>query len=1263
MAGLDEGSFSTGISKKRIIGVILIAVLLFSTFTFAITIFSTIFNTKRLDPNDNLENAPEEDPTLTTPPIPWNLEDLLEFFQDLNQTPNVDLTQEEMEDLAEEYQNMIDGSIDDIDLSAMAGLIGAYLFSDEEVFRIYEYDNISTVQGNLWKYESFDEYTGTSWECNSPLKDYPFYSYSNYNSKHSSRDMFNISMPLSPDQEGLKSFVLPNLFPRPYIMRNSVTAPNINSGETKLMKTGFNSTTLTLDFTSTGDVNMSYELFGAKLPSYDELNDSAVDSDYSPDPIKDQFLQLPPDISTYIDANPNFESHYNALNGIINNDDSATVVASKIRTYLENHFEFGTDALNNDPPADDEDSVEWFCEHEEGVWSDFVSAFCAFGRAFGLPTRYIDGYNSRYLEPLIDQNGNKAIPIMYRNIYNWAEIYVPSSTDGSGRWAQFDVCENISPYSGTIPGLNDYNISVSTNFTEGHRGVGNVANISATLTSINSSVSDKVITFEDQSMDTTIGEATTGANGDAWITVDIGPSQTIGAHYISAAYSSAINYTSYTVNGTDTSINLSLTSVESPVNISLDPTCRVQGSLVDPTTGNMVRYAIISQFYLFHKGSSTLIPNALNYDPINNPITTGDDGFFDGTLTLDSNLPSGEYEIRADFNGTWAGAVKAYGYINDSSNRVGLNITKEETYSVWLYIDDVEANNNTHPVVKRASTVELKAKLLNETGGAVPGETISFYDYSGTFIGENNTNSEGITTYPYYMDTNVPAGPNKINAEYGSFQNSSYFVLNAPINFDPQSFPTPREISKFDSYFPYEFNIQGQLLDNYNNPIKHSYFSVDMLDAGSPTGYLSWESGSYSSDGTGNIYINHSVLDSTPSKNYTLRVSFNGYFNYPGSEPSFDLTSYTNFTSIENGTYDLKVYDPSNIDILFRINGTDTEPFYDDSTLPQRYNDGEDILFAVDISQSSIPVTTDTVYFYDVDQGNRLIKSHQFDGTESIAGHYNFTVDTDDTGWNAGIHQIRVTWSNYGVYNSTYIIINKTATISLDQSALNVQRGTEDFIISGSVSDEGDALRGLEVGIHLYDSSNQDVSDNFNYAFGTSQNITINDDETFSFNLNSIDMDLSQGQYTIRIEFNGTIYADGISLSNYMVHFSSDPINLDLIAGTEILQQDYYTLEYEDKYPDLWVDTDTLIVVGNLTWDNNTGIKNMIINVTIEYVVDGSIVAYNDTVRTDQYGGFNVSLYIDDSWPTYRDDTNIIVDFDSVVNGLEYTDSTTKQFT
>jgi len=1257
MVELEEELISSGISKKRVVGVLLLVGLLVSALAFSVTLFNWLTDSKRLEPNENLLSTLSYEPTLTTPPLPWDPNALLDIldpedFMDWLNNLNITLSPEEINDLLEQYLDMIDGLIDDLDLALFAALIGALLLSSSEAFRIYDYDNIDSVLGRLWKYECFDEFTGTSWQSTSTQSTYNFYPYSEYLSKYSEKDILNISMALSPKQTGYSSFVIPNLFPIPFIMENSVHANNIDEAFTKLSKTEFNSTILTLDFTSTGAVNMSYELFGLNLPTFTEIKNLAVDESYTPNSIKNRYLQLPPDINTYINAHPYFESHYNNLDGIIQDGDNAATIADKIQNYLENNFVFNASAIFTNPPAPGTDTVEWFCQYQEGVWSDFVSAFCAFARAFGLSCRYVNGYNTRNIQEIYDSiEGKNVIPIMQSNIYNWAEIYVPTSTDGSGSWVQFDVCENISPFNQT----GNFNISVSSDCYKGYRN-GNIANISAILTSTNQSVANRIITFRDLSMgNLIINTASTDQNGIAWTTVKINDSQTIGVHYISASYSSAINYTNYTITGPTTDINLYLTDVSpSTVNITQDPTITVQGYLEDPVNTNRVRFANIL-FLLFHKGFTSPIPGAFLPPGVN----TDTNEEFDLQLTLNTSLPSGEYEIRADFNGSWI-LGPSYPFINDSSDRVDLNITKDQTYSIWFYMDDIEASNNIAPITLRSSTIELKALLLDELRDPIPNQTITFLDYSNNIIGQNQTNSTGYAVYNYNIDNSIPAGPNKVYVSYGNTVNNSYFILNATISLSINTFPQPHTVSKIVTDGE-TFTIDNYLLDNNSNPIKYGLCNVIMLDGTSDVShFLTLESGSLYSDGSGQIHQVYSVSDSTPSKNYTLYVNFGGVFFYPDPQ-FFDFSGYSNFSSLVKGVFELEVYDPDNITILFEINGTEARSFYNDLNQPNTYNKGDSIQFSVDIYMDGTPVTNEFVYLYDLDQNNPLIGSYQFEADD--LGHYDFIFDTTgDPDWHAGIHQIRVTWGNSGVYNSTYIIINETATISLDQSTFSVQRGVDNFIISGDVYDGSYDLRGLEVGIHLFDSNKQDVSQYLNFAPGYSQNMTTDNNGDFVFLINSIDIDTFQGQYTIRIDFNGTLHESGIHLNDFMVNFVSIlPLNINITAGTQIIQQDFYTIFWESEYPVYWVDTDILVVIGNLTWDNNTGIDGVNVNVTVKDLA-GNIIAYNDTVSTDPYGGFNASISIDplESWPNYRSDSEIWVYFNPTEN---YVNPSNKQFT
>jgi len=149
MPEFREDLLVTSIDKKRVIKIIVVAVLLISAFAFSIILSALIFDTQRPYPSDRLADAEEETGIqLTLPPFPYNLSD----FQ--NQFPN--LTLDQLQDLLE----MFDGDIDDFDLSNFSQTIIPLLGSEVEVFRVYDYDDLNEMSNNLWRYECFDEFSG-----------------------------------------------------------------------------------------------------------------------------------------------------------------------------------------------------------------------------------------------------------------------------------------------------------------------------------------------------------------------------------------------------------------------------------------------------------------------------------------------------------------------------------------------------------------------------------------------------------------------------------------------------------------------------------------------------------------------------------------------------------------------------------------------------------------------------------------------------------------------------------------------------------------------------------------------------------------------------------------------------------------------------------------------------------------------------------------------------------------------------------------------
>ncbi|MFX1345150.1 MAG: transglutaminase-like domain-containing protein [Promethearchaeota archaeon] len=1253
MSDLREELLGAGINKKRVIGVILVALLLVSVFAFSTFFINLLFGTRRLNPNKEKASTDYEDAELTKPPFPFDEDFLMDLFGDLSPEQ-----QQEVMDMLEE---MMDSSIDDLDLSLLSAALLALLASQaaqRDVFKVYDYDSFTDMESKLWRYECFDEFTGSQWQSTAATSIYDFTTSleaAAINSSYSnSLDRIKLKMPFTP-QIGANAKVIPSFFPTPFIMENSVYADNLNLTSLVLYKTDFNCTTLDLEFWSADPVNMTYELFGLPLPSNEDINNSAVETQYTPPFIKNKYLQLPPSIDTYINTHPFFKSHYDVLDEIIEDTDNTFVVANKIRNYLQSNFTLGFNDLMNDPPADDEDIVEWFCEHGEGYSSEFTSAFCAFARAFNVSSRFVDGFHSRGIVENYDfDEGKNYFGIKYLNLYNWAEIYVPTSVSGEGMWAQMDIIYDSFGEGGS-PASN-YNIEVYSNFTAGYRG--QWANITAILNATSGSVENKQIVFTDVSSGLQLDTDITDQNGIASILVNVNDSFVVGPHVIVASYQlSTYNYTYFMVFG-DIEVNL-LSVNPTFINRSISNTTNIQGYVYDPIANQRVVNATV-EFVLLQKGTENKITT-----PFDITFTmTDDNGDFNEVVIVNPWVQKGQYDIRVDFNGSNQWPIP-WGSMNDSSNRIGFDITEEATLDLLFYINDIEASIYDSPIVPRYTTLTLKAITINETGDPVQGELVEFYDYSSNFfIGSNITDINGITTFDYYVDTSV-AGPNLLYALNGPRINYSYFILDAPISINLDIWPQNREISKGTS--DRTFFIYGFLNDTQNlKPIKTGGISIHLFDGSTEIpNALILESGSYLTNQYGRISAEFSVNSFVGIGNYTLEVWFNGTFFHPPPIPNnFFLFSVSNFSVKVNANYQLRVYDPSQVEIIFKIEGNHRSVIYSDLNPPETYSLGDLANFEVWINQGGSPAPSGSIVRLRDIYSNTVLGTYTYNGIEG--GYHQFLINTGSPALYAGLHYIEVEYENIGIfpYNSTYIIINETVSISGISNDYVLLRDNDVFTISGTVSDGIEDLRGLEVEIILLDSSLSDVSYNLNLLDPKTKFIDDNGDYSFT---SSILQSCPQGEYHIIINFTGRIqHSDGIlviSLLNpYMVSSYSSLITLNITAGTIITQDGYHTTPH-DISDGLWWEGDTLFVYGNLTWDNGTAITNRKVNVTVQTLIGGLIV-FNE-VFTDQWGGFNASFLIDEAWSSvnYVYETKIIVYFDPQVNNLEYVEPTALEFT
>ncbi len=1121
MSDLRDEILGAGINKKRIIGVALVAILLIGMFAFSTVLFSFLFGTQRTTPSKPYSDDWEDADLVDNYPFD------ADFWQDL--LDQVD----DPASLLDMLSEMLDGDIDDLDLGNFSQGLLDLLYSgagEFEVFRVYNYLSFLNMSDVLWKYECFDEYTGDGWTSNAISNLFDFYSYGDYLANYfPDPEILKLKIPLSPEI-GANSMVTPTLFPSPFVIDGKVSAPNLVPASPQLYKDEYNSTTLDLSFSSDDDVNMTFEMFGFYnyLPSNEELNQSCrLVTNPSPEylSLQNKFLQLPPTIEVYKTNNPYFTNHFDILDDRINPNDHAFWVANKIRNYLQTQFSFPMNPDDFDPAPEGRDIVDWFCETEQGLWSDFASAFCAFARSFGVLCRFVDGFNSLMIEEFWDDDeGQWGFAIKYKNLYNWAEIYVPEDNFGKGKWVQFDIFDSFGGGGSPIIGGN-YNITVSTDQTTYIRP--ETATISAKVSSNTNPIDNLTITFRDYTTSRVLGQDDTDVSGFASIQTDFNVTDIVGPHLIEARYDFFnAGYNLTTILG---DISIDLTDVNpGELNVSdsqLDIT-NVVGLVYDPLNDNGVEGPELN-IRLFRKGTNNEISNAFSPSAINATYN----GDFNDFLDLNHNN-AGNYEVRADLNGTWwidtpFGTYSysflsfifqvPYYYLTNSSNRLDFNITK--ALDVWFYIDGLPSNYPNLPPnyvsVSRYHNLNLTAKVVSVTLGPISNKRVYFYDYSRSdiLIGSDISDANGFASINYPVGDYTAAGPNLLYARIGLQENYSYYVLNEEPTINIVSGPTPRVINRTGGGAT-EFNIIGEIYDSTNNSLPISFSEIRLILLKSGVDYSSYlipyENYPYQTDDTGTFDLTFSVAANTPPGNYTIRLDFNGTIDLSSFPYSFQFSLlYLNTSSYFSN--ELQIDAPATLQFNFWINGTTSDNAY--NPVINRY---DDLNLTVLIQYSGIPIDDgEWVDFYDITQDNLFI------GSDQTSSGYAEIIYSTGFSTTAGPHLIYATWNNK--YNYSYFILDAPINVNLDicPQPREVNRsGTigRNFLIHGYLNDSlnGNPIKYGEINIFMYDGP-VDVSFYLNLVSGSMQLGTSGEiDLTFS-----VSSSTPAKNYTLQVDLNG----------------------------------------------------------------------------------------------------------------------------------------------
>ncbi|MBN1802872.1 MAG: transglutaminase domain-containing protein [Candidatus Lokiarchaeota archaeon] len=1164
--------------RSQILKVVFLSVILVVAFAFSVALLNIAFGSLRNIPSEKQSNADYEYLEEVDIPFPFDPLALLQLFQDLG----LEITPEMIEDLLD----MFDGDFDDIPLEDLAALMAALMFSNVEVFSVYDHEltPIDDMEDYLWKYECYDQYRDGVWSAmDSDLDTVDFFT--DYTEPQLGyTEIYKIKFSNLSVSAGTNQFTAPTLFSSPLIMQGSVEAQQLDTDSVlvRAQTDGLNGAALRASFDSDVNTDLSYLLRGVSLPTEEDLNGSCVyvsnpSSGYTQ--LIDTYQQVNgEDLFTYIDRSwmTDFKVVYDDLAAnIIQPEDNAFIIANKIRNYLQSNY-----TLNYSPmPETETDRLNWFCASGEGLYSDFASVFCILARAFDVPARFVDGFNNRAVEQKIDPIEGSGFSVLYRNIYSWAEIFVPTDAQGNGAWQQFDVYyENYEGIPLVPPFLeSNYTLDVMCNghsiYDPFYALVDRTDSItlSANLTLNSVPVPDELITFKNYGSSTALGTATTNSSGIAEITVPVGSSRVAGPNFVIGEYSPNVLGFGYFIVNDTLSITFNIINPSSPTAINVsdvsNSTISVSG-YVEDSNSNRVRYTNI-EFALYENGTTN------RFYAFNPDTTTADNnGAFSADLFVDGNfVDKGDYQVFASAMGTWN-----YTFPPDTtiytipspyfpSSVTGMSapqalfIDKEIPLILNFYINDIPSDDASSPIVSRGSTLSLKAQVLDPIGTPVDGVVVEYYEYTnGTLIGSATTGPTGnTTTIVNYLvgKYNATVGPNLLYARVGYQYNYSYYILDDNVSFSSISLTGPFPSLVVNKTQGDYFIVSGYLYDEKSNaPVEYSRVTLRMFK-----GITNYElTTSVNADGSFSIA---SYATGMEVGNYSLRLDFNGSYviNSPHPYPyNFNLTLISGYHIFLS---ELQITEFSPIRLDFWINDIPADD-YQNPVITR----SKSVNLSVYLSQGLVPISG-RVYLYDLTNDTDI--GFIDTGSDGFAWlTYNTTSNTL-----AGPHLIR---ARYGasLYNYSYFVLNAPITVSFDAGpdptwVYDNYYTNRTFRIQGSLID---ATNGLPITGGIVETILVGGLDSYLTSNGGSQQV----DNFFICNQTglinayyNITTGTPHQNYTLRLDFYGAFY-------NYF-GIPSFPNVLDLSSFSNFTVSDFglNQLEVRDYY-NLMI---TLLVNGN----------------------------------------------------------------------------------
>ncbi len=623
-----------------------------------------------------------------------------------------------------------------------------------------------------WRKESYDQYTGSNWKKTSTS--------TNSLNLISSADVpsgsviYTVRINVTADAP-YGNITLPTISPHIMIIQDSLRTNPPNAISSYSFETDiYGSAILSMSFNTHGLIELSYNITYAPA-DLTYISGHALAPTYTPSSISDYFAALPDDLPNRV--------RENATNSGLEGS-NAYETAVNVMTYLQSRFKL---ILSGERPPEGTDTVEWFLDRGGGLDLDFATAHVVFLRCLGVSARVVFGYGAG------ETVGNERV-IKIMHVHAWSEVYIPTSTDGSGEWVQFEPTPiNEIPYlsdwdlpeEGLEGNLNaTLTLSTSTLIVRRYEQF----NITAQLKIGLSPISGQNVVFWDYNSSRVLGSDFTDSNGIAQISTHLTTSEPLGLQIlianITTEQGTLFNYTFVLLQGGtnltdragviwDASLPpLDESSYEPPASfipasiVPIDLRLGEEGVPVYRGVDTLKIFGVLQDSDGNNISSSTTTNDEIEiyYDGELLGTTTFDEnGYYEYIYNVPANETLGNHTIYSYYAGdyyTLPNGTQIPVIMPSTSKTTIITVKGSNTITIQSSSDLVYIGNN----------VTFSGALYFDNGSVMVNYPVSIWVNNGSWykIAEVYTNSTGNYTYTYHIPIGYPVGTIYVYSQFNS---------------------------------------------------------------------------------------------------------------------------------------------------------------------------------------------------------------------------------------------------------------------------------------------------------------------------------------------------------------------------------------------------------------------------------------------------------------------------------------------------------------